>query len=363
MKRFLAIGLVALLALVCISTAEAVTTIITVRDAVTTEPIPGARVRILRVAGIAFDGYTNDVGVVIFVSGLGIFRYEITKNGYYDALEDFSAGQNLTVYLQPKTPNTSITVKDAEDDTPIAGARVRVFWQDSPIFDGLTGEDGAVEFYLLPFFAFEYFVTKAGYDDTSGFISCGQDLTVYLQPVTVAPNTSITVKDAENYTSVAGARVKVSLFGGQLIFFDGLTGEDGTVEFTLPPHWVCEYLVTKEGYDDTSGDIYRGQDLTVYLQPLAGVTSITVKDAEDGTAIAGARVKIYTIDDNQLLFSGMTDEDGRIVVYLPTGIYAYAITKQGYRSATDTFYLFGQNIDVYLQRKSMIHKTAIPLPR
>jgi len=280
MKRFLAIGLVALLALVCISTAEAVTTIITVRDAVTTEPIPGARVRILRVAGIAFDGYTNDVGVVIFVSGLGIFRYEITKNGYYDALEDFSAGQNLTVYLQPKTPNTSITVKDAE-----------------------------------------------------------------------------------NYTSVAGARVKVSLFGGQLIFFDGLTGEDGTVEFTLPPHWVCEYLVTKEGYDDTSGDIYRGQDLTVYLQPLAGVTSITVKDAEDGTAIAGARVKIYTIDDNQLLFSGMTDEDGRIVVYLPTGIYAYAITKQGYRSATDTFYLFGQNIDVYLQRKSMIHKTAIPLPR
>lgn len=181
---------------------------------------------------------------------------------------------------------------------------------------------------------------------------------------TEAATATITVKDADTLIPIQDARVRLYNATGQQVVFEDYTDYDGMVlvEGLAAGTYLC--LTTRNGYQDayTFALIIDGFANGVFLEPLVvpAATSITVLSAGSETLLASASVKIYTIA-GQIVFSGITDGEGRVEFSLPTGIYAYAITKDGYRNATDQFFANGQNIDVYLQEIKIKRKLAAPM--
>ena len=125
-----------------------------------------------------------------------------------------------------------------------------------------------------------------------------------------------------NGHSVAGALV---MLGGE----SDLTGDDGTVSFSITPG-EYNYSISKECYLPKSGSLNitaTSRNKNVDLEA-GGIMKVVV--SSNGQPISGAKVSFGT-------WSAVSGHDGIAQVIMPYGTYDYQISAAGYRNESGSF--------------------------
>ena len=157
------------------------------------------------------------------------------------------------------------------------------------------------------------------------------------------------------------------------------TNEDGYViskKLPLGKYYLVEtktnsnYILNKENYyfelketDATTPIVLEYYEATNYLKN--GNLEIIKKDADNGKVVPNTKIEIYTEND-ELIYTGMTNEDGKIILNkLPIGKYYIIETdaSDGYRINSEKVYFEikrnNQNVKVTLKNEKIKSKVII----
>ena len=157
------------------------------------------------------------------------------------------------------------------------------------------------------------------------------------------------------------------------------TNEDGYViskKLPLGKYYLVEtktnsnYILNKEKYyfelketDATTPIVLEYYEATNYLKN--GNLEIIKKDADNGKVVPNTKIEIYTEND-ELIYTGMTNEDGKIILNkLPIGKYYIieTVASEGYRINNEKIYFEikrnNQNVKVTLKNEKIKSKVII----
>ena len=157
------------------------------------------------------------------------------------------------------------------------------------------------------------------------------------------------------------------------------TNEDGYViskKLPLGKYYLVEtktnsnYILNKEKYyfelketDATTPIVLECYETINYLKN--GNLEIIKKDADNGKVVPNTKIEIYTEND-ELIYTGMTNEDGKIILNkLPIGKYYIieTVASEGYRINNEKIYFEikrnNQNIKVTLKNEKIKSKVII----
>ena len=157
------------------------------------------------------------------------------------------------------------------------------------------------------------------------------------------------------------------------------TNEDGYViskKLPLGKYYLVEtktnsnYILNKEKYyfelketDATTPIVLECYETINYLKN--GNLEIIKKDADNGKVVPNTKIEIYTEND-ELIYTGMTNEDGKIILNkLPIGKYYIieTVASEGYRINNEKIYFEikrnNQNVKVTLKNEKIKSKVII----
>lgn len=157
------------------------------------------------------------------------------------------------------------------------------------------------------------------------------------------------------------------------------TNEDGYViskKLPLGKYYLVEtktnsnYILNKENYyfelketDAITPIVLEYYEATNYLKN--GNLEIIKKDADNGKVVPNTKIEIYTEND-ELIYTGMTNEDGKIILNkLPIGKYYIieTVASDGYRINSEKIYFEikrnNQNVKVTLKNEKIKSKVII----
>ena len=157
------------------------------------------------------------------------------------------------------------------------------------------------------------------------------------------------------------------------------TNEDGYViskKLPLGKYYLVEtktnsnYILNKEKYyfelketDATTPIVLEYYEAINYLRN--GNLEIIKKDADNGKVVPNTKIEIYTKND-ELIYTGMTNEDGKIILNkLPIGKYYIieTVASEGYRVNNEKIYFEikrnNQNVKVTLKNEKIKSKVII----
>lgn len=157
------------------------------------------------------------------------------------------------------------------------------------------------------------------------------------------------------------------------------TNEDGYViskKLPLGKYYLVEtktnsnYILNKEKYyfelketDATTPIVLEYYEAINYLRN--GNLEIIKKDADNGKVVPNTKIEIYTEND-ELIYTGMTNEDGKIILNkLPIGKYYIieTVASEGYRINSEKVYFEikrnNQNVKVTLKNEKIKSKVII----
>ena len=157
------------------------------------------------------------------------------------------------------------------------------------------------------------------------------------------------------------------------------TNEDGYViskKLPLGEYYLVEtktnsnYILNKEKYyfelketDATTPIVLEYYEAINYLRN--GNLEIIKKDADNGKVVPNTKIEIYTEND-ELIYTGMTNEDGKIILNkLPIGKYYIieTVASEGYRINNEKIYFEikrnNQNVKVTLKNEKIKSKVII----
>jgi len=289
---------------------------------------------IQEITGKAFE-YARKLSQTMYISAMAIIR---------DVPPEYIARQP-TPAIVPITPTTplesyilSVRVVDAETTLPIESALVLVV-NKTHTFEGTTDADGFANFTLSPG-GYEVSASRSGYQSSQPtLVELQTDKTIVIPLIPITPsNASLTVivTDGETGRAIQGAVVKVK---NSTLTLSQSTDATGKAIFILTKGGYIVH-VSKEGYSPHEQKINLAQDTTlpVSLFPLIENVSATVDvyDSSTNRPIQGATV---VFENGTMVYSGVTNSQGRTVITLPKGGYNLRITASGYYSLSETIYL------------------------
>lgn len=233
------------------------------------------------------------------------------------------------ITLQPTPARIwGTVVDDADDETPIVGATVRLYW-DPPSGSRVTAttqtdEDGAFELTGLTPALWNLEVSKAGYGtyQTRVDLVTSRDLQ---HDVTLALTTNVVIGDVEGRYGtkdlpLEGATVTVTDVVTKAEVASTETDEDGTYRIEGLTNGSYEVAVTKVGYQgtetqlDLTGGSIRRYDAVLVVQPRT--VRVTVTSAVGG-AVDGASVSLIALTDQATdtgvsVTGGTTNPNGEV---------------------------------------------------
>lgn len=320
---------------------------VTVVDDETGAPIAGALVTVWTYLGKGgsriLDGLTDEDGLLITASlpSSPSYGLSVSRAGYFDAwVEDVPVSGNTsrTVRLHPDTPGTlTITVLDAQTDSPIEGATVTVADTDTDtvVETGVTNGNGVLVTGELLGGYYDVLVAHPGYFDSPYYenerLEVGGDtsLTVRLEP-RIGGKVTVTVLDDRTNQPIEGATIKIyeeSSYYGDLVG-EGFTGTNGTFTSSQLPGGDYEIVAYHPDYFSWYGstDVRIAGDAsgTIHLTPiLNGIFTLIVLDSQTDAPIAGATV---TVKRSGVTYAtGSTGNDGVFTTgELPASVYSYS---------------------------------------
>ncbi|MNO87502.1 Cna protein B-type domain protein [compost metagenome] len=244
------------------------------------------------------------------------------------------------------TGGVEITKTDSVTGNPVKGASIALFTKTGhPVgdeFQAITDEEGKVKFENLLYGDYYFIETSApeGYllNTDKHELSIKEDGVVVEEALTntmITGSIKISKTDLSTSEPVPGATLTIYTKDDKKVV-EGLTGEDGTIQFDKLNYGDYYFVETKapEGYllnpDKHSFSIKEDgvilQDsLTNTL--ITGGIKISKTDFSTGAPVPGATLTIYT-SDNKKVVEGVTGKDGTIQFdKLNYGDYYFIETK------------------------------------
>lgn len=314
----------------------------TVTDAVTTNPILGATVRVY--SGQTLEGTaTTDVNGDYSITGLapGVYTVEASATDYQSASQGASVVSNVTTTvdfaLDPDPGAIEGTITDAVSLAPIAGATVTVLQGVTVVGSALTDANGdysisglAPGSYLVVATATNYQTGFSGGIVTSNTIT---QVDIALSPL--PGSLSGTVINSFNSDPIPGAVIAV--YSGSTLVASTLTDSNG--DYSISGLAPGNYNVTASATDfqaETKGAIITASTNTVLdfaLDPDPGEIAGTVTDAVTTNPISGATVSFYS--GSIFLGSVLTDVNGDYLLSgLAPGNYTVVASATDYQTAS-----------------------------
>jgi Leucine-rich repeat (LRR) protein len=252
------------------------------------------------------DKTTNTNGKAAFELLNGKYNYTINAAGYEDATGSVlidSANTTEYVALTDATYNLSFNISD-ENSNKIDGATINI----EGVGDKTTDTTGTAVF-NLPNDNYNYTVTAAGYEDTTGsvLIDCaGTTENVTLTETTFNLSFEVTNNSSE---PIKGATVSITDKN------DKTTDSNGEAVFELPDG-NYEYTITATGYEDTTGTVAVDSENITEEVALAEVsTSINLSRGSNTEIYPNpASDKITIESDKEIKATKVVNLMGKVVV-------------------------------------------------
>ncbi len=312
----------------------------TVTDAVTTNPIPGAPVKVFQGTTLIGSALTSANGNYA-IANLAPGNYTVVASAAdyqtkaVGATVIASTVTTVDFALDPPPGSISGTVTNAANGKPIPGARVIAYQGQVLIASALTDPNGQ---YSIPDLAPGGYTVIAdainfGFSAVGAMISASSETVVNFALTGIPALISGTVTDAVTTNPIAGASIRV--FDGQILIASVLTDPSGGYLVNVP---AGNYIVVANANsyqaqaDGTTVEIGRIALVNFALVSNPGTIAGTVTDAVTTNPIPGASVKIF--QGTTLIDSALTDVNGNyIIANLAPGNYFVVATADGYQTA------------------------------
>lgn len=298
---------------------------VTVYDADSLKPVPGA---LVKVTGV---GYTNTIttgngGVAQFAATAGaIYNVEISATNYdtlYKTVEVENVGKAVD-YRLFRNDVFIVEVEEKDVGTPLSGASVYI----DGIFFGKTGADGRATSFVERERSHTIRITTDEYLAYTDEVYIASDMLLYsaklsktLYPVTVS------VYD-----------VKKMPVGKATVLIDGknsgTTNDYGRIGIVHLDSGLHEVQASKDGFTTVKKSVTADeslQDVIIELDYADTAVTITVHD-KDGNPLAGASI---SVNDK---YNGVTKADGTLATSLQSNeVYRISVRNDGYTPAEIT---------------------------
>ncbi|QHE62502.1 hypothetical protein FHE72_16855 [Rossellomorea vietnamensis] len=316
----------------------------TVRDAQTMQPLTDTLVRVIDNQGTVISTVHTDQDGNYTIPGLAAGSYTVAaiNPGYQALLQQVTIQAGVSKMLDfDLLPNPAAllgTVVDAVTGSPLTGVMIEVYVSGSDILVNrvLTDENGNYVIEGLPQGTFDVKAQLEGYaiNVNTVFLSPGEteELNIALTPF---PATVLgTVLDNVTLNPISGALVKVVIQNTDIVVGSTLTSSDGTYSIGNLPSGSYNVVFTADGYGGAVIPVIlvpNGiETVNVNLDPNPATISGTVVNAQSGTVITGALVRIFN-SDGVFITSTLTDENGFYVITgLAAGQYTAIASADGF---------------------------------
>jgi outer membrane protein OmpA-like peptidoglycan-associated protein/tetratricopeptide (TPR) repeat protein len=286
-------------------------------------------------------------GVLTFLAEKGNdYKIAVSREGYHTTITDVSLPTNATevekinIGLEAKLPyQMAARVFKAEDQSPLAGAEVKLITLDAEDVDLTTDSAGVVYFTLQEGTAYVVMATKDGGTGMhSGIVEQGTDKNSVIHAIAIEGVsekqlpvvTFIVDKEGETLNdAVVTVTEKVSGEGVPSEF------KEGILNFYGDKGKAYDISVENKGHISTttsieiSGDAGSVEKINIELEEekvervnFYKMAARVVK-AEDQSPLTGVEVQLLTMDTNDV--SLMSDDSGVVGFTLPEGT-AYVVT-------------------------------------
>ncbi len=365
-------------------------------DFVNDEVIPNTKIKIFTDKDeIIFEGATNEKGQII-IDELPVGKYYILEEepatGYVlnEEKVTFEIKENgeiikATMTNKPITGKLEVTKTDLTNGEVIPNVVFEIYDElENLVFKGLTNEEGKIVIENLRYGKYKIVekepVTGYVLSEEDVYFEILEDGKIVKANITNKPITGkleFTKTDLVDGTPIPNVEINIYKLGdSEELVFSGFTNEEGKividellygkykiVEITPDPNYILsEEDVYFEILED--GSIVKA---TMTNKPITGKLEFTKTDLVDGTPIPNVSFDIYKVTDDkeELVFSGFTNEEGKIIVdSLRKGKYFIVENNpaDGYILNEEKLY-FEINYDGELVEASMTNeKIIIPVP-
>ncbi|HOG19689.1 MAG TPA: Omp28-related outer membrane protein [Salinivirgaceae bacterium] len=231
----------------------------------------------------------------------------VTKN-YMNPLNNVQVlNAEKTELTMEESGTYEITFHAAHNGTPMEGVTINV---DDNVTT--TNAQGNATLQLVNG-GYAYTATKEGYVGKGFFVVNNAGLIV---EVTMSIPYEVTFHAAHNGTPLEEVTINVA---DTVITTNG----EGNASLQLI-NGNYPYTATKEGFDDYEGNIVvENTAQTVELEMVRSICKVTFRAVDDGTPLEGVTINVA---DTVLT----TNVQGRAIIQLISGTYAYTATKEGY---------------------------------
>ncbi|MFC1928322.1 carboxypeptidase regulatory-like domain-containing protein, partial [Chloroflexota bacterium] len=307
-----------------------------VRDASTTNPIPGADVWLHNVStDIGYGGpRTGPDGAYSITVVAGNYRLGSRAEGYAQYNDGIVISANITNRDISLSQGYTVSgvVRDASTTNPISGADVWLYNPSTDMGYGgpRTGPDGAYSLTVAPG-NYKLGSSAEGYAQYDEDITVSANITnrdVYLsEGFTV----SGVVRDASTTNPISDAHVWLHNVSTDIGYGCPRTGPDGAYSITVV---AGNYRLgsSAEGYAQYNGDITISANITnrdISLSQGFTVSGV-VKDASTTNPISGAKVWLYDPSTDMGYGGPPTGPDGAYSITVAAGDYSLGARADGY---------------------------------
>ncbi len=311
------------------------------------DPIPYGQATVITWDGWYHTKTAERDGTAFFANvTAGEAMLKANEGGYMEANTTISIppGSTLEVTMTLQTTilgSLKVVVRDSNGSN-LSGVNVISTSQpgDQPPLSGVSDDQGAVFFKDILQGSYTLQASKSGYPtgtETTNVIG-GSSRTAHIFLSTTG-NLKIKVMDY-NYVPIAGATVKSLTQPSGQTQLNGLTGADGTVNFTVS---TGGYTLSAEmsGYVSVVSEevtvkagLYHEMALTLQPKPASGGFVVVVKDM-GGSLLSGASVSTTSQPSGQAQLTGTTGADGTVAFtgVLP-GTYTVQVSKTGFEPSS-----------------------------
>ncbi|MCH9632044.1 MAG: hypothetical protein S4CHLAM6_03670 [Chlamydiae bacterium] len=311
----------------------------TVTDALTTDPIQGAKIRIFQGTSLIATTLTDEAGFYsVDTLAPDSYTVSVIATDYQDKIEGavVSAGEITVVNfaLNPQPGTVEGTVTDKASANPIAGAKIIIYQGTNIVASTITDEVGFYSVETLAPGSYLITANSSGYQEKIEGVLVSANTTTTVDFKLVANpgilNGTVTIFGTQD--PIVGAEVRV--FKGSNLIASVLTDNTGfySIDTLAPGNYKVVALARNYQKKVMGAKIVNGETTTTNfaLKTNPGSLKGTVTDKDTSNPISSATLKIFK--GSTLIATSLTNAAGFYQINkLPPSTYTAVASKFGYQ--------------------------------